>query len=99
MREETSTKSGLDLPLTMFITGVCLMNIEVTAGVLFFCPTTLLAMVAPFSVRLASEKLDSVGGVAGRLYALSTLGNIAAWPLVVAKPELISLATITLPRT
>jgi spermidine synthase/MFS family permease len=47
------------------------------AGLLFFCPTLLLSMVAPFSVRLATEKLDSVGGVAGRLYALSTLGNMA----------------------
>jgi spermidine synthase len=47
------------------------------AAILFFFPTMLFAVVAPFAVRLATVKLDSVGGVAGRLYALSTLGNMA----------------------
>jgi spermidine synthase/MFS family permease len=47
------------------------------AALLFFLPTLLLAMVAPFSVRLATEKLDTAAGVAGKLYALSTVGNMA----------------------
>jgi spermidine synthase len=47
------------------------------AVTLFFLPTMLFALVAPFAVRLATVKLDSVGGVAGKLYALSTLGNLA----------------------
>jgi spermidine synthase/MFS family permease len=44
--------------------------------VLFFIPTALFAMVAPFAVRLSTEEVGEVGGVAGRLYALSTLGNM-----------------------
>jgi spermidine synthase len=44
--------------------------------VLFFVPTTLYAMIAPFAVRLAARELGKVGGVAGRLYALSTFGNV-----------------------
>ncbi len=47
------------------------------AATLFFLPTMLFAIVAPFAVRLATAKLDSVGGMAGKLYALSTLGNMA----------------------
>jgi len=44
--------------------------------ILFAVPTVLFAMVAPFAVRLATEQVGEVGGVAGRLYALSTLGNM-----------------------
>jgi len=44
---------------------------------LYAVPTVLLAMVAPFAVRLAAARVERVGGVAGGLYALSTLGNVA----------------------
>ena len=44
--------------------------------ILYFVPITLFAMVAPFAVRLSTGRVGSVGGVAGRLYALSTLGNV-----------------------
>ena len=44
--------------------------------ILYFVPITLFAMVAPFAVRLSTPRVGSVGGVAGRLYALSTLGNV-----------------------
>ena len=45
--------------------------------VLFFVPSVLLGMVSPFSVRLQARTVATVGNVAGRLYALSTLGSIA----------------------
>jgi len=45
--------------------------------VLYFVPILLFAMVAPFAVRLSTQRLGAVGGVAGKLYALSTLGNMA----------------------
>jgi spermidine synthase len=44
---------------------------------LFFVPSVLLGMVSPFSVRLQARSVATVGNVAGRLYALSTLGSIA----------------------
>lgn len=49
----------------------------VASVVLFFPPSVLLGMVSPFSVRLATETVQSVGRTAGGLYALSTVGSIA----------------------
>ena len=46
------------------------------SAVLYFVPIGLFAMVAPFAVRLSTGRIGAVGGVAGRLYALSTLGNM-----------------------
>jgi len=43
---------------------------------LYLVPTMLFAMVAPFAVRLATQDVNQVGGVAGKLYALSTAGNV-----------------------
>jgi spermidine synthase len=43
---------------------------------LFAPPVTLLGMVAPFSVRLAIDDVRDAGSVAGRLYALSTIGSL-----------------------
>jgi spermidine synthase len=43
---------------------------------LFAPPVTLLGMVAPFAIRLAISTVADVGSVAGRLYALSTIGSL-----------------------
>jgi spermidine synthase len=43
---------------------------------LFAPPVTLLGMVAPFAVRLAITDVADAGAVAGRLYALSTIGSL-----------------------
>jgi len=45
-------------------------------ALLFFVPSFLLAMVSPFAIKLNATSLAGVGGVAGRLYALSTAGSI-----------------------
>lgn len=42
---------------------------------LFIIPVTLLGMASPFAVRLAIRDQATAGGVAGRLYAVSTLGS------------------------
>jgi spermidine synthase len=44
--------------------------------ILFAPPVTLLGMVAPFAIRLALETVESAGAVAGRLYAVSTIGSL-----------------------
>ncbi|MHC4502419.1 MAG: spermidine synthase, partial [Planctomycetota bacterium] len=44
--------------------------------VLYIVPGVLLAMVSPFAVRLSARELTHIGNVAGRLYALSTIGSI-----------------------
>ena len=44
--------------------------------VLFVPPVTLLGMVAPFAIRLALKDVETAGTVAGRLYAVSTIGSL-----------------------
>ncbi|HEX2496600.1 MAG TPA: fused MFS/spermidine synthase, partial [Gaiellaceae bacterium] len=44
--------------------------------ILFVPPVTLMGMVAPFAIRLAIQDVESVGTVAGRLYAVSTIGSL-----------------------
>jgi spermidine synthase len=43
---------------------------------LFAVPITLLGCVAPFAIRLAIADVRTAGTVAGRLYAISTVGSI-----------------------
>jgi len=43
--------------------------------VLFVVPVTLLGMISPFAIRLALEDARQAGAVAGRIYAISTLGS------------------------
>ena len=43
---------------------------------LFAPPVTLMGMAAPFAIRLALADVDHAGSVAGRLYALSTVGSL-----------------------
>ena len=43
---------------------------------MFAVPVTLLGAVSPFAIRLALGDVSEAGSVAGRLYALSTVGSI-----------------------
>ncbi len=67
------------LPLTAAIgraTGSSAVGPLLAAAVLFGPTTVALATVSPFAVRLSARDLDRLGGVAGRLYALSTAGSL-----------------------
>jgi len=43
---------------------------------MFLVPITLLGMVSPWAIRLSVTDVASAGSVAGRLYAISTMGSI-----------------------
>jgi len=47
----------------------------VAATLLFFIPTAILGMIAPYSVRLLVQETQYSGKVAGGLYFVSTLGS------------------------
>ncbi len=48
----------------------------IAALLLFGLPSVLLAGVTPIAVRLRARALDTVGGTAGRLFSVSTIGSI-----------------------
>ncbi len=62
---------------------------------LFAVPVTLLGCVSPFAIRLAVQKVERAGNVAGSLYALSTVGSIAGTFLSV----LVMIPTLGTART
>lgn len=65
---------------------------------LFSLPTLLLGMVSPFALRLAVADVASSGQVAGRLYALSTLGSLLGTfvPVLVLIPTIGTRLTFVL---
>jgi spermidine synthase len=62
---------------------------------LFAPPVVVLGMVAPFAIRLALDDVRSAGVVAGRLYALSTVGSLLGTFL----PALVMIPLIGTQRT
>lgn len=42
--------------------------------ILFSVPVTLMGCISPFAIRLAIKDVNAAGNIAGRLYAISTLG-------------------------
>ncbi len=47
------------------------------SALVFFLPCFVLALLSPYTVRLASSKLEQVGTVSGLIYSASTVGSIA----------------------
>lgn len=66
--------------------------------VLFSAPMILLGCVSPFAIRLAMVDLDRAGQIAGRLYALSTVGSFlgALLPVLLLIPAYGTRATFLL---
>lgn len=68
--------------LSLATSGLADLNPGLLAGsmgavlLLFAVPVTLLGCASPFAVRLLLKDVAGSGGVAGRLYALSTAGSI-----------------------
>ena len=63
--------------------------------ILFSLPVTLLGTVSPFAIRLAIRHPEEAGRVAGRVYAISTLGSFIGTflPLLVMIPNLGTVRT------
>ncbi|NOT85666.1 MAG: fused MFS/spermidine synthase [Methylococcaceae bacterium] len=74
----------------------------VSALVLFSPSLTLLGMVSPFAIKLATLRLDGIGSSAGSMYAVSTVGSVVGtlalgfflFPLVGSRAILISSGLI-----
>jgi spermidine synthase len=81
---------GLDNVSTGAIVGSFLGSL-----LLFAPPVILLGTVAPFVIRLAVREVSRAGTVAGRLYALSTVGSIAG----VFVPALFTIELVGTQRT
>lgn len=75
------------IPICEPIAYVCL-KFQLAAGALlaslflFFVPLTLLAVTGPFLMRVLTSSVSQVGGQAGRLSAISTLGSVAGTVLI-----------------
>lgn len=75
--------------LSMAAEGMARFNIPLTVGpfvavlFLFAAPVTLLGCLSPFVIRLLVDRLEETGGVAGRVYALSTIGSLLGTLLTV----------------
>jgi spermidine synthase len=66
------------------------------AMLMFALPVTALGAVSPWAIRLAVRDVSEAGTVAGRLYAVSTLGSIAGTflPVLVLVPAIGSRRTL-----
>jgi predicted membrane-bound spermidine synthase len=62
---------------------------------LFVIPTVLLGCVSPFAIRLQIEQVGKAGSIAGKLYAISTVGSLLGTFL----PVLLLLPNIGTART
>ena len=67
---------------------------------MFALPVTALGAVSPWAIRLAVTDIAEAGAVAGRLYALSTLGSIAGTflPVLYLIPQIGTRRTLLLSR-
>jgi spermidine synthase len=66
--------------------------------ILFSAPVTLLGCASPFAIRLALKDPAQTGAVAGRIYAVSTLGSLVGTflPVLVLVPTIGTAATFLL---
>ncbi len=89
--------SAINLDGTPFSVGVFL-GAGAAIFLLFSVPTLLLGMVSPFALRLAVADVSHSGQVAGRLYALSTVGSLLGTflPVLVLIPAIGARLTFVL---
>jgi len=66
--------------------------------VLFSIPVTLLGCISPFAIRLAFTRVNDAGKIAGRIYAISTVGSLIGTflPVLILIPEVGTFRTFLL---
>lgn len=87
------------LPGDVFSTPTRLIIVSFAgASLAFLPPVTLLGWVSPYVLRLLNQSVESSGRLAGRLYALSTVGSLMGTflPSLVTIPWLGTAATLAL---
>jgi len=87
------------LPGDVFATPTGLIIVSFAgASLAFLPPVVLLGWVSPYVLRLLNQSVESSGRLAGRLYAISTLGSLAGTflPSLVTIPLLGTTATFAL---
>jgi predicted membrane-bound spermidine synthase len=52
------------------------LNPLIASTILFLPPGIGMGMVSPFAIRLSASRIDTIGNLAGKMYAVSTLGSI-----------------------
>ncbi len=67
---------GLSVKAFDQLSGGLFVGSLVGVGVLIAVPVLLLGMVSPYAVRLKIDAVEDAGRVAGRLYAIGTLGSL-----------------------
>jgi len=89
---DLATDAFVDLSAGAFIASF------VGALLMFSIPITCLGAVAPWAIRLAVTNVEEAGTVAGRLYALSTVGSILGTflPVLVLIPAIGTRRTLLL---
>ncbi|HMK60665.1 MAG TPA: fused MFS/spermidine synthase [Dissulfurispiraceae bacterium] len=53
-----------------------MMRILLVTSLIFFIPSCILGMISPVIIKLALRKMERVGHIVGKIYAISTLGSI-----------------------
>jgi predicted membrane-bound spermidine synthase len=81
---------ALAVPAFNSFDAAMLLGSFATVLILFSLPVTLLGCVSPFVIRLAMEDVASAGRIAGRVYAISTIGSFLGAFL----PDLVLVPTI-----
>ncbi len=67
----------LSEPVQVFFNGLGLRGGALSSAFVLFTPPLLfLGMAGPFVIRMATERLESVGSTAGNVYAISTVGSV-----------------------
>ncbi|NOS87524.1 MAG: fused MFS/spermidine synthase [Methylococcaceae bacterium] len=96
---------GLARPVLLATDPLGLRLGALTSAMLLFAPSlSLLGMVGPFAIKLATNRLEGIGANSGSIYAVSTLGSVAGtlllgfylFPLVGSREILLGLGCVLL---
>lgn len=86
--------NGLSSQMTQLDSSLVTLSL-LASVLLFFLPFTLLGMISPYLIRLTNKEIEQTGRVAGKVFAMSTVGSIAGTFL----PTLVTVPLFGVQRT